>query len=212
MNPGSPRARAPLRSQLRAAVAETILDATEAVVAERGLTHASLAAIAARAGVAVGTLYNYHRDRDDLVRSLFASRRARIVPELQAAVAADPDARFAARLRAYVVAVMAVFDRHRRFVKVAAEAEHLRPPSGKGGRAPRPVLVAMIDGLTAILDVGVTEGAIPAARRDLYARLLAGMLKAAVLLRLDTGDPLDHDAEVLVDTFLHGVVAGGRPG
>jgi len=70
----------------------------------------------------------------------------------------------------------------------------------------------VLDGLTAILEVGVEEGVVAAAHRELYARLLAGMMKSAVLLRLDRGDPLDHDAAIIVDTFLHGVVAApSRP-
>ena len=53
MNPRSSSRRvAPLRTRLRAAASDAILDAAEAVAAERGLEGASIAAIAERAGVA----------------------------------------------------------------------------------------------------------------------------------------------------------------
>src|SRR6185312_13222900 len=54
------RARvSPLRRKLRTKVVATILDAAEQVALEAGLGGMTIGAVAERAGVAVGTLYNY---------------------------------------------------------------------------------------------------------------------------------------------------------
>src|SRR5678815_4687693 len=88
---------------------------------------AGLLPIAKRAGVAVGTLYNYFADREALIRALFESRRARLRPQLLAVVAASSELGFEARLRRFVTDLLAVFEQHRRFFKVAIETEHLKP-------------------------------------------------------------------------------------
>src|SRR6185369_9232614 len=80
--------RSPVRTKVREAVSEAILEAAEAVALENGLEASSAAAIAARAGVAVGTLYNYFPDRDGILSALFKSRRAEILPGVEAAAAA----------------------------------------------------------------------------------------------------------------------------
>src|SRR5262249_18253853 len=126
MNPRSHRGRStPLRDRQRAEVAKAILDAAEEVIADKGLTAASLGAIGARAGGGVGTSYTPPRPRDPWVRTLSPARRAELVPRLTAAAHAHADLPFQPRLRAFVREVLATFDAHRRFVKVAIEAEHL---------------------------------------------------------------------------------------
>src|SRR4051812_12638687 len=77
-------AQARLKSQLRETVRTQILDAAEELIAARGFQSAPLALIARRAGVAVGTLYNYFADRDAMIRALFESRRAVLRPKLVA--------------------------------------------------------------------------------------------------------------------------------
>src|SRR5262249_52018830 len=105
-----------------------------------------------RAGVAVGTLYNYFTDRDALIRALFESRRATLRPQLRAAIDAGRDLAFEPRLRGFVHDVLAVFESHRSFLKVAIENEHLRPA---GSTTPQDLLAGARD----IVDAGVREGA-----------------------------------------------------
>ena len=49
---------------------EHLLDAAAAVVSERGFARATIREIAARAGVADGTLYNYFADKEELLEGL----------------------------------------------------------------------------------------------------------------------------------------------
>src|SRR5579883_256025 len=109
----------PLKARLRAAASGVILDAVEEVALERGIDNASIAAIADRAGVAVGTLYNYFPDRDAMITALFACRRGELAPRIIAAAADAEALPFEDRLRAYTRGVAAVFEARRKFMRVA---------------------------------------------------------------------------------------------
>jgi len=200
VNADSSKARSSLRSRVRAQVNDAILDAAEALIAERGLHHVPLTAIARRAGVAVGTLYNYHADRDALVRALFASRRAVVLPLIRAAGADARELAFEPRLRHYVAAVLAVFDANRPFLRVAFETEHLRrPPPGT-----KPTMTEHAAELEQIVAAGVTAGELAPAHAELATRALLGSIRATIQLRLEQDRPAAPDADALVDLFLDG--------
>src|SRR5436305_6764575 len=93
-----------------------LIDAAEDVLATRGIEHATMAAIARKAGVAVGTLYNYFPDRDALFTSLFRQRREELVPRAAAAARAVQRLPFERRLRAYIAAVLELFEQRRKFL------------------------------------------------------------------------------------------------
>jgi AcrR family transcriptional regulator len=69
---GLPAAVRPLKERQRAEREVYILEAAEAVLAEKGHHDASMDEIAARVGVAKGTLYLHFPSKDDLVVALFA--------------------------------------------------------------------------------------------------------------------------------------------
>lgn len=66
--------------------AGAILDAARAVVAEHGI-EAPMSLIAARAGVAVGTLYRHHPSKEHLVRAVAEDSTRRAVDLLEQALA-----------------------------------------------------------------------------------------------------------------------------
>ncbi|WP_194912722.1 TetR/AcrR family transcriptional regulator [Catenulispora rubra] len=86
----------------RDAVREAILDATAALVADRGLTAVTMSGIAQAGGIGRATLYKYFPD----VASILAAWHDRQVVQhmaelMQAAAKADADDRLEAVLRAY---------------------------------------------------------------------------------------------------------------
>lgn len=197
MKTASARAKSSLRNQLRDTARAAILDAAEELIARHGLHGAPLAQIARRAGVAVGTLYNYFADRDALVTSLFESRRATLQPMIRAATHANPRLRFEPRLRAFVREVLGAFEAHRRFVKLAIEGEHQRPSAGTTSADVRKAVETLVA-------IGVREHALPPERAELLSTLLAGGLRALVLRRIDEDAPLAADADELVTILLDG--------
>lgn len=181
---------------MREQVTATILEAAEQIIGERGLDGASTSAIATRAGVAVGTLYNYFPDRDSLIASLFRARRAELLPTLAELARAGARQPFEKRLRGYVAGVLEMFEHHRAFVRVALELD--RQVLDIKHRKPV-VMVAVTETLTEILKPVYGKQA------DDYSRMLFGALKALVHRRVEHDEPLAPDADLVVDTFLHGM-------
>src|SRR5882757_3989278 len=100
-----------LRARLKETIAGAILDAAEELAAEVGLPGASLQGVAQRAGVAVGTIYNYFDDRDELFAEVFARRRTELLAALDAAAReARGNSSFDIQVRAFVRAVFTFFD------------------------------------------------------------------------------------------------------
>ena len=200
MNASSSRAkRASFRSQLRETAQAAILDAAEELIATKGLSGAPLLQIAKRAGVAVGTLYNYFADRDALVQALFENRRATLSPQLRAATHAGKSLQFEERLRMFIRDVMAAFESHRRFIKVAIEAEHLKRTSTTA----EDMQVAIRE----IVKAGVQEKVVAAAYADVLPMVIGGAIRASVLRRIAEDAPLATDAESIVAIVLDGARA-----
>jgi AcrR family transcriptional regulator len=184
-----------MRETVRETVRVAILDAAEELIAKHGLHSTALVQIARRAGVAVGTLYNYFTDRDALIRGLFESRRATLRPRLLAAISAGADLAFEPRLRRFVRDVFDAFESHRGFLKVAIENEHLKPP---GSTTPQDLLAGVRD----IIAGGVREGAIAADRAELLPLVITGTIRAIAVNRLHSGAPFAADADPVVDILL----------
>lgn len=81
---------------------ERIIEAAIRVFAERGFYHARVSEVAAEAGVAGGTIYNYFRNKDDLLICLFEDRMEAILADF----------------RAELEGIESVADRLRRFVEL----------------------------------------------------------------------------------------------
>lgn len=86
----SPR-KAPRQSRSQATVT-AILDATARILVERGLAAASTNAIAERAGVSVGSLYQYFPNKEALVSALHARHGEQMVAVIQRALTKAMDA------------------------------------------------------------------------------------------------------------------------
>lgn len=190
-------AQAKLKLQLRETVRAQILDAAEELIAARGLHGAALAQIAKRAGVAVGTLYNYFADRDAMIRALFEARRALLRPKLQAAAANAQDLPFEKRLRQFVRDLLAAFEEHRRFVKVATETEHMKIQ-------PTTTASDLVTAIETIVRAGVDERVIDAKKAGLLSLVIAGAIKSVVMRRTIEGAGFVDDADAIVSIILDG--------
>jgi AcrR family transcriptional regulator len=192
-----------MRRTVRETVRTSILDAAEQLIAKHGLHDAALVQIAKRAGVAVGTLYNYFTDRDALIRGLFESRHTTFRPRLLAAIHAGAELAFEPRLRGFVRELFTVFESHRSYLKVAIENEHLKP---SGSTAPQDLLAGVRD----IVAAGVREGAIAAEKAELLPLVITGTIKSIAVHRLQTGGELVGDADAIVGILLDGVRSVAR--
>jgi membrane fusion protein (multidrug efflux system) len=115
-----------LRARLRVAVRDSILEAAERSIVEEGLEGASLLSIARRAGVAVGTIYNYFHDRQELFRELFGTRKAELVTALDHGMKDVSGEPFDAQLETFARIFFATYDARREFMRVVMGSEPLR--------------------------------------------------------------------------------------
>lgn len=69
----------------------SLLEAVETVVAEQGAAAVTTTAIAAHAGVSVGTLYRYYTDRDELLLAAYDATVERIVAACSEALSELPE-------------------------------------------------------------------------------------------------------------------------
>jgi AcrR family transcriptional regulator len=184
-----------MRLRAREAAATAILEAAEEVAAAKGLEATSTAAIAERAGVAVGTLYNYFPDRDALIAALFKLRRDALQPRIEAVAGATAKLPFEERLRAYLAGIAGVLEESRRFLRVAMSAEGAVKPK------PRSMLLQTI--AQALADILRPAAR---ARAEEYARMLIGALKGMLQWRLERDEPFEPGARLLADAFLAGIV------
>jgi AcrR family transcriptional regulator len=191
----------PLRERIRQATALAILEACEVVFAEQGL-QASVGEVAARAGVAVGTLYNYFKDRDALAAGLIELRGEQLLDHIDRAVAASQKAPFPERLTALVRAYLEFFHAHRSFFRVLFQGELHRL---KHSSLP---LKEFYDRGEKLMKRALRDRAIRADAADLAMPLTMGMLRSLVLRELFFDSPAhENDAERIAGAILHGVSA-----
>jgi AcrR family transcriptional regulator len=197
-SPTAPR----LRDRLREEGQRAILAAAEQVFAEDGLG-ARMERIAARAGVAVGTLYNHFEDRTALVSALARSRREALLARVDAALAGAASGTAADQLRAYLAAVSEHAREHGAFLAVLVEAGEgpakLTPP-GK-----------LLDELAARIDAvvarGIASGELRPDLAHVFAIAFVGMTRTVLVRALRAGGSLEALGAALLDLFLEGARA-----
>jgi len=189
------KAKDTLRSQLRETVRVTILDAAEARLSAQGLHATSLAEIAKSAGVAVGTLYNYFQDRDALVRALLESRRGTLGPQCEAAISAGTELPFEPRLRMFTRELFEAFERHRGYLKIMFQAEHLKSTTTK---------VDFFAVVGQIAEVGVAEGVIAATSSQTFVTVFTGAIRSVLLRCLQNNRAFAEDADPICTLILDG--------
>jgi AcrR family transcriptional regulator len=190
----------PLRSRLKAATAQDILLAAEEAFAETGVREAGMQAIAARAGVAVGTIYNHFPDREGLLRALFEMRKRQLAARLDEVARASSTQPFRQQLEAYVRAMFAFVEEHRPFVLVALGSEP--PPLSVSAS---PTAVTQIRGVVErLVRVGIKEGALRPDPAGLFPAVLSSTLRGVIVETARRGGSFTELAGPVIEAFLHG--------
>lgn len=192
-----------LRDRLRETTSTAILEAAEQVAAQEGSANASLSAIAEKAGVAVGTIYNYFKDRDELFNALFAKRRTEYYEAIDVATRAHAREPFEQQLRGFLSGVFEYFDSHRAFLRICFEADNQARFHAKQGDA-KPAAQQLHERAERIVKVGLKEKRLKEESSDAYAIVLSSIVRGYLMARQD--DPRSYAGEVdrVMDIFLHG--------
>jgi AcrR family transcriptional regulator len=178
------------------------------VFAERGFHRARIQDIAARARIAVGTVYNHFEQKEDVLRALLEERTEGFISQLEAH--SDDPKPFEARLLARVDRVLHYVETHRAFFTVAADHGLI----GGGSAAATAILggksvknIARVRSIfIAVVNEGIAAGALepsdPASLARFFGALVRGFTIGA--LQQDDKAPLAKDAAFVVRLFLHG--------
>ena len=196
----------PLRERIRETTSNAILEAAEEVAAAVGTPGASLSAIADKAGVAVGTIYNHFKDRDELFGELFTRRRAEYYEAIDLATRANAREPFKVQLRAFLSAVFQFFDSRRAFKKICFEADN-QTRYAKVGDA-KPAAQQLQERCERIVKVGLKEKSLKEDGADTYAIVLASIVRGYLLARIDDPRPVAGEVDRVMELFLHGACQG----
>jgi AcrR family transcriptional regulator len=201
---GGGRPATPLRVRLRTAAREAILERAEEVFCERGLQAARVEEIAARAGVSVGTLYNYFGDRQGLVAALLESGREQLFLTVDDSVRRSAGKPFAERLRALLDATVAHFAVHQRLFALFSEDELVDMRLAQHRH--RCAFKDMLTRVEQLAREGIAAGELREEHADLYPVLVTGTLRNLFVRQVLTqkGRPLEVTGAELVDLFMNG--------
>lgn len=200
----TPKSR--VREEARALYRKAILDAAEAVFAEKGVHVARVQDIAARAGLSVGVIYNYFEQKEDVLIALLAERVNDLVERFEAKPE-DPSG-FTEQLVARVTRFLGYTDDHRAFFQVASDQGLLGPGNvseeALGGRT-LVHKVAFQKAIEILVAEGIAKGHL-AGEPSFLVLHLRHTLKSVSLWRRDHTDVSYADAaQMAVDAYLGGV-------
>lgn len=192
-----------LKDRLREVTSAAILQAAEDVLLDQGLA-APMELIAARAGVAVGTLYNHFKDRKALVASLLQKHRTRLLDEVHAAEERTAQLPVRGQLVAMLQAMVSDWSKIYLVMKQSEQMPDVKK------RAEVRARFARIFGTA--LERGRKEGVLAADPEGLQPLALQGLVQAFFGLAADDPKRLSpsHTAELVADTFLHGAAAARK--
>lgn len=197
-----------MRERLKLATRDAILDAAAAAFASEGAAHVRMEDIAGRAGVAVGTVYNYFTDRAALVHALLETRTQGLIDALDAAPpagAAPAAERFAGDLRHFVAVLARYVDANHVLLHVLIEEEQQRGIDSTSARRRRSVLGQLLERAEQLMARGIRVKALRKGDPVVFASLLLGMIRGIGATALTRGTLRVADsAETIVAVFLHG--------
>ncbi len=194
-----------LRERLKEETELALLEAGEQIFAEQGVLGTRVEDISKRAGVAVGTLYNYFEDREQLLAALMVRRRAELVKTLDEVSQQARGKPWHEEFEAFLRATLTYLEKHRRFFAIQIQSELLTPrrPDGAANGSGLDDLYALMEQL---VRRGVTKGVLKPAFANLYPALLLGMLRSAIVHDRYTSRP--GPLLALLEPFRHFFLKG----
>jgi len=152
-----------------------ILEASAQLLERGGLAAFTTNAVAERAGVSIGTLYQYFADKQALLRALAERELTATLAAVAAALRGDPGASLEARIRAMVRAIINAFAGRQRARKAVVQAVLLQGNANE--------LVAPIAAFMAATPAGAPQrfARLSPEQRFVLSRAVMGAIRAAVL-------------------------------
>jgi AcrR family transcriptional regulator len=204
-----------LRDRLRESTRDAILDAAASAYNTGGASAVRMEDIAAGAGIAVGTLYNYFRDRQTLVASLLRSRTQVLLDALDAAAVADRQAdqladrpsgaHVTAELQQFVATLVTHWDANRVLLTLMMEDLLQSGADATAMNRQHTVATQLLARAQKLMGRGIEAGLLHPADTGMYAAMLLGMVRGVVVTSVVRGDTgFAHQSDQIVRVFLSG--------
>ena len=182
---------------------QTILYSAGAIFAEHGFHKATISQIAAKAGVADGTLYLYFKNKDDILYQYISYKTEVVFEKMRAAV--DKGKNAEEKLRMLIRCHLEEFQNDKNMAVIfQSEARYLRDIQSQI----KDISKMYLDLLSDIIEQGQIEGAM---RQDLFVGLVKRFILGAVegvistWVSAESRYDLVSMADPLVDLYLTGV-------
>jgi AcrR family transcriptional regulator len=205
--PPSKSPRRSVREESRAVYRQAILEAAMRVFGSMGFRDAKIADIAAEAGVATGTLYNYFSSKEEIFQSILDDGRERLQALLDECEATEDPI---ARLRTLLSVLFGFLEQHGAlfaiYIQLGVAERHTLKRSGDE-----------CDDQFRRSMLGAFERALVDARThlrsdrspELMAALFGGLLNGMIMRWIDGEfrSGLRDQTDTIIDFFLHGAAA-----
>ena len=196
--------RRSVRDKSRAVYRQAIVDAAIRVFGQAGFRESKIADIAAEAGVATGTLYNYFSSKEDIFQSILEDGRARLAGRLAEVQLEDP----LARLREVMRVMFEFLEEHGLifaiYTQLSADPNGFHPPDSEDEKFRQEFLGALTHSIAAAGE---------RVRQDFPSQTLAwvfgGMMHGAITQWIADGckPGLRDQTDTIMELFLNGALS-----
>ena len=192
-----------LRSPWESYKRQSIQEAVIRLICREGLKSVTMERVAQEVGIAKGTVYLHYRDKQELLDEVKSSALAPMMKTVEEILRGDgtPDR----RLRAFALAYLTYFDEHRDLFRVLIyEREVVRV---QGSRYQSDRYRRLTEATARVIGEAVRLGVF----REVDPHIVAAMFVEAMFalmnqrLRSEKPAPVEHDATLLGDVFIHGL-------
>lgn len=190
-----------LREKLKESTREAILEAAVSIIIGKS-GDVRMEDIAEKAGVAIGTLYNYFDNRQVLIDTIIEKRRNMADSYIRQSLEQTEGQNVCARLENLFQTVFSFLSKHRSVTHHALKLKELNV-SKNGNKTLMHVLTAHVE---EILGTALERNEISAEYKDIYPIVISGFLSAIFAMVEDGQDEKQHAgmARKMAELFING--------
>jgi AcrR family transcriptional regulator len=197
------------RSKWKAMMKEALHQAVVKVLAEDGLSGLTMDRITQMAGMSKGTLYNYFKDKQELLEYVVQSSLEPLEQGIDRIL--DSDLPPEQKLEQVVLHSMNYFEEHRDFFRIFQDPD-LHQPKPKLDKERKSRHRKLVQRVSVVFEEGIRSGVF----RPFPPLKLAAMFVMSVIAmnmgRIWTEErgPIEEEARMVTEVFFRGITVGGK--
>ena len=194
------------RQKWKTMMKESLHQAVVKVLATDGLSGLTMDRVTQEAGIAKGTLYNYFKDKQELLDYVVQSSLEPLEQGIDQVLGSDlaPER----KLEQVVWHHLSYFEEHRGFFRIFQDPEFHHPKQAQEGQSR---IRGLVQKISAVFEEGIRTGRF----RPLPANKLAGMFVMAVIamnmerMLMEERGPIEEEVRLVMEVFFQGIATGG---